>query len=78
MANKRYHYFVEGDCEKKLFDSFKNANGRRIKAGKVEVFNVAKQKLSRAKALTISKDTVVVFQYDTDIANIDVVKIMLI
>ena len=74
MACKRYHYFVEGDCEKKLFDSFKNVKGRRIKTGKVEIFNVAKEKLSLAKVLSIPKDTIVVLQYDTDVANIEVIR----
>lgn len=36
--NVRYHYYVEGNCEKKLIDEFKKQQ-LPIIAGKIDVFN---------------------------------------
>lgn len=57
-------YFVEGECEKKLLDSLKEAN--LIIPGKVKVFNVIQNDLSKSHLLTI-KDGYVVFVFDTDV-----------
>ena len=34
-----YHYYVEGECEKKLIDTYKTPPYLYFQSGKVEVFN---------------------------------------
>ena len=69
---KRYHYFVEGECEKKLLKSFMYVDSDSFIEGKVEVFNFVNERISLAKVRTIKKNTTVVIVTDTDVKNIDV------
>ena len=71
---KRYHYFVEGECEKKLLKSFMYVDSDSFIEGKVEVFNFVNERISLAKARTIKKNTTVVIVTDTDVKNIDVLE----
>ena len=43
--NKPIHYYVEGECEKKLIDALKGEK-KGLLAGKVEVFNFVRDRFS--------------------------------
>ena len=66
MANKIYHYYVEGECEKKLINELKRLNNNKLVSGKVEVFNVITKKIPKARLLSLKKNTTVILVYDTD------------
>lgn len=61
-----YHYYVEGEDEKKLLEVLKRDLGC-IESGKVEKVNVVHTKFSIARIRTLKPDTIVVFIYDTDV-----------
>lgn len=63
-----YHYFVEGDDDKKLLDTLKLQLGC-IKSGKVDVLNVIQNNITSAKVRTLKPNTIVVLVYDTDVNN---------
>lgn len=63
-----YHYFVEGDNEKKFLDTLKLQLGC-IKSGKVDVFNVIQNNITSARIRTLKPNTTVVLVYDTDVNN---------
>ena len=71
-----YHYFVEGECEKALLNAFMHTDKTEytICPGKIDIFNVMNEKLSPARAMSIKKGTRLVFVYDTDTSNIDILK----
>lgn len=60
-------YYVEGQCEKHLIDSFKSGENSRFKTGKVEVFNINNEILSKARMISFTKGTTLVLIYDTDV-----------
>ena len=62
--NKRYQYYVEGECEKKLIEILKRNN--MILPGNVSVFNVIQNKFSNSRLANLSSHTVVVLVFDTD------------
>ena len=68
---KRYLYFVEGECEKKLLKSFMYLEEESFIEGKVVVFNFINKRLSKPYARTIKKDTKVIIILDTDVLNTD-------
>ena len=70
--NKIYHYFVEGDCEKKLIDEFKKIEHRELVAGKVDVMNIIYEKIPTAKLLTLRKNTIIILVYDIDIPQTEI------
>ena len=72
-------YFVEGECEQKLLNAIKTAPSL-IQPGKVRVFNVIQDVLSKSHLYSI-KEGLVVFVFDSDVPktnflkqNIDMVK----
>lgn len=60
-------YYVEGQCEKKLIDTYKTKPEFVFCPGKVEVFNVVNEKLSKARLLALDRGTTIVLVYDTDV-----------
>lgn len=68
-----YHYFVEGDDEKKLLNTLK-LQLECIASGKVDILNVVQERISTAKVRTLKPDTIVVLVYDTDVANTTILK----
>ena len=44
----RYHYYVEGNCEKKLIDEFKKQQ-LPIVSGKIDVFNAVQEEFTNIK-----------------------------
>ena len=65
MANNIYHYYVEGDDEKKVIDTLKTSM-QLIISGKVDVFNVIERKFTRNQIMRLKQGTIVVLVFDTD------------
>jgi len=73
MSNRLYQYFVEGECEKKMIDTFKSHPYSFFRAGKVEVLNVVFHKLTDARLRLLNPKTTSIFlEYDTDIEKTDI------
>lgn len=66
---KYFQYFVEGECEEKLINALKIPPCNFIIPGKVEVFNVIQNKLSKQRILSIKPNATIILVYDTDIRD---------
>ena len=62
---KYYHYFVEGQDEEKIVKVLKT-DLQYIVPGKVDVFNVIQQKLTKLRLMSLKPDTIVILIFDTD------------
>lgn len=67
--NKFYHYFVEGNNEEKIIKILKT-DMQLIMPGKVQVFNVVEQGLTKPRIATLKSGTIVVLVFDTDTGNL--------
>ena len=65
MENGIYHYYVEGEDEKKIINTLKT-DFQIIQAGKVDVFNVVQNKLKKNILMRLKTGTTVVLVFDTD------------
>lgn len=65
MANKRYHYFVEGPDDEKVVDVLRLKMGL-IESGRVTVLNVVTERITDLRLRTLSPGTTVVLVFDTD------------
>ena len=70
---RKYHYFVEGKCEKKLIDTLKEQKNL-IVPGRVEVYNVTQKRLTELKLRPLSSGTIIILVFDTDTAQMDILK----
>jgi hypothetical protein len=68
--NVRYHYYVEGNCEKKLIDEFKKQQ-LPIISGKIDIFNAIQEVFSNTRLRMLSENTVVILVFDTDTGIIE-------
>ncbi len=68
-----YQYFVEGEDEKKLVNTLKS-DLELILPGKVQVFNVAQDMLTKLRIGNLKTGTKVVLIFDTDAGNLSVLK----
>lgn len=66
-------YFVEGFCEKQLVEALKLPPAKLI-PGKVVVFNPIQKRLPMSQLLTIRPNSIVVFVYDTDVQEVDILR----
>ena len=73
--SKYFKYFVEGECEEKLINILKTPPINYLFPGKVEVFNVIQNILSNQRILSIKPNSVIVFVYDTDVLDDNILKI---
>ena len=64
---KIYHYLVEGECEKKFINIYKNPKYNKLLAGKVDVFNLVNNELTELYLARISREAIVILIYDTDV-----------
>lgn len=72
MANsKYYYYFVEGQDEEKLVSVLKT-DLKYIISGKVQVFNVIEQKLTKLRIMSLKPNTIVILIFDTDSGNSEI------
>ncbi len=65
MANKRYHYYVEGQDDKKVVDVLRLKMGL-IESGRVDVLNVVTERITDLRLRTLTLGTTVVLVFDTD------------
>lgn len=69
---KIYHYFVEGECEKKFINELKVPKTDLILPGKVEVLNVVCEKISRQRLMVLNPKTNIILVYDIDVENTEI------
>lgn len=69
--NKIYHYYVEGDDEKKMISVLKT-DFQYIVPGKIEKFNAVQNEFNARKLMTLKKGTVVILIFDVDTNNSDI------
>lgn len=65
MKREQYHYFVEGEDDRKVVNTLKT-DLQWIKPGKVQVFNVIEEELTSLITRTLKPGTIVVLVFDTD------------
>ena len=65
MKREQYHYFVEGEDDRKVVNTLKT-DLQWIKPGKVQVFNVIEEELTSLITRTLNPGTIVVLVFDTD------------
>ncbi len=68
MSNKYVQYYVEGSDEEKFVQILKTSF-KCILPGKVQVFNAATQRFTRAQLLSLKPKTTAVLLFDTDFIN---------
>ena len=68
MGNKNFHYFVEGEDEKKLLSVLKT-DMQLILPGKIEHFNIIQEKITKPRLMTIKSGTTIVLVFDTDVGD---------
>lgn len=66
-----YQYFVEGDDEKRLIEVLKT-DMRLIQPGKIQVVNVVQEKLTDLKLRVLPEGVILVFVFDTDTGNVEI------
>ena len=69
--NNRYEYYVEGQCEKKLLEVFKEQKNM-ILSGKIHVFNPIQELFKDLQLRTIQENTTVILVFDSDTDNLGV------
>ena len=69
-----YHYYVEGECEEKLINTYKVPPFSSFKPGKVEVFNFIQKRISNQRLLSLNKNTIVILVYDIDVETTEVLE----
>ena len=70
-----YYYFVEGECEYALVKALMHSDTEfdfSLKPGRVKVFNVVTERLTKLKVMEIKKGTKIVFVFDTDVKNTEI------
>ena len=71
-SNKIYHYFVEGECEEKLINTYKTIPYQYFQSGKVEVYNFINKEFTNQRLLALSNKAIIILVYDIDIENMKV------
>ena len=71
--NVRYHYYVEGNCEKKLIDEFKKQQ-LPIISGKIDVFNAVQEEFTNTRLRMLPENTIVILVFDTDTGIVEILK----
>lgn len=66
-------YFVEGECERKLLSALKEQPSL-VLPGKVKVRNVISEIIPKSELLSIKPKTNVIFVFDTDVQQTDILK----
>lgn len=60
-----YYYFVEGDTERRMLEILKT-EFQCVRPGKIHVFNVLQERMTRTRILSLKKPCSVVLVFDTD------------
>ena len=69
----KYHYFVEGACERKLISVLKEQKNIII-SGKVDIINVVQERLTDLKLRPITTDTTIILIFDTDTGETEILR----
>lgn len=72
--NNVFHYYVEGECEEKLINTYKKPPYSYFVPGKVEILNVVQKEISRPRITAFKANTIVIFVYDTDVENDEMIQ----
>ena len=72
--NNVFHYYVEGECEGKLINTYKKPPYSYFVPGKVEILNVVQKEISRPRITALKANTIVIFVYDTDVENDEMIQ----
>lgn len=72
-VNQIYHYYVEGQNEEKVINVLKSEL-RCIRSGKVTVFDVVREKMTKTRLARLKHGTIVILVFDTDTANAEILK----
>lgn len=70
---KYYHYFVEGDDDKKIVDTLKT-DLQLIIPGKVQKFNVIEKTLKKNHLMGLKNGTTVILVFDTDTGKVKILR----
>lgn len=70
--NRPIHYYVEGECEAKLINALKTGKDNFIRPGKVEVFNVIRDRISKFRIAALKRNTIIVLVYDVDVRIVNI------
>ena len=70
---KYYHYFVEGDDDRKVVNTLKT-DFQFIISGKVDIFNVVDKELKKTHLMKLKEGTTVILVFDTDTGNVKVLE----
>ncbi|MBO4666661.1 MAG: hypothetical protein J5666_00840 [Bacilli bacterium] len=73
-SNYIYHYYVEGECEEKLLNTYKVPPYLFFQSGKVEVFNFINKRITNQRLMTLKKRTIIILVYDIDIEKTEVLE----
>lgn len=73
MGNKYYHYYVEGEDDKKIVNTLKT-DFQIIESGKVDVFNVVQNLINKNRLRVLRPNTTVVLVFDTDTGSAEILK----
>lgn len=71
--NQIFQYYVEGKDEEKIIGVLKT-DMRMIQPGRVQVFNVVKEKLTENRLRLLKPETTVVLVFDTDTESVSVLE----
>lgn len=74
ISNRIYHYFVEGDCEEKLINTYKTPPYLYFQSGKVEVFNFINKRITDQRIMALKRKTIIVLVYDIDVEKTDILE----
>lgn len=74
MTNRKYYYFVEGQCEEKLVKALK-LNPTLLVPGKVKIFNVVQNVIPLSILMSIEPGSAAILIFDTDKAETDHLKL---
>lgn len=69
-----YHYFVEGDTERKFVEVIKES--KYVYSGRIEKRNLLQKKISDNVLKNIQKNTTIVIVFDTDVIDINNINIL--
>ena len=69
-----YHYFVEGDTERKFVEVIKES--KYVYSGRIEKRNLLQKKISDNILKNIQKNTIIVIVFDTDVIDINNINIL--
>lgn len=69
----RIYYFVEGQCEKALVNELKN-KPQLIHSGSIQIVNVVENLISKSMLAKLDGQSHVVFIFDTDTKNEDILQ----